>query len=113
MPRPKRPDYVPALNLNTIPEYITSSDEEDDNNANESSIFNMKKSIDGSKLNRPSEINSELSLSFTNKENSKNFKEFSLKDEIKIDRNKGKKYAKNNDPLEEIHPDMPVSQSLG
>lgn len=111
MPYPDRPSKVPVLNLNSIPEYITSSDEGEENNANESSIFNMKKSQDGSKLIRQSEINSENSLSFTNKDVSKNFKEFLLNDEVKINKYIGKSHIQ-NDLLEEVHLDMAVSQSL-
>lgn len=111
MPQPKRPSKVPVLNLNTIPEYITSSDEGEENNANDSSIFNMKKSQDGSKLIRQSELNSEHSLSFTNKDASKNFKDFTLNDEAKINRYKGKAHVQ-NDLLDEVHLDMAVSQSL-
>jgi hypothetical protein len=101
MLRPNRPDNVPILNLVTIPDYITSSDEgEEGNNANES-IFNVKKSLDGSKANRPSDVNSELSISFTNKNKSINFKEHSLNDGLNISKYKGRKINNQGDPLEE------------
>lgn len=120
MPQPKRPEKVPQLNLVTIPDYITSSDEEEENN--ESSIFAMKnKSVDGSKLHRPSDLHSECSLSFTqqkDKENDemKHYKEeFSITDEIKINRHKvrDKNKMQTDSSLDNIVRVMPaVSQSL-
>ncbi|CAI2358939.1 unnamed protein product [Moneuplotes crassus] len=73
MPQPDRPKCIPQLNLDCIPDYVTSSDEDD---ANDSSIFDQnKKSIDGSKLHRPSELNSILSMSFSQKDFSKEYNE--------------------------------------
>jgi hypothetical protein len=112
MLHPNRPDNVPKLNLVTIPDYITSSDEGEEGNIVNESLFNVKKSIDGSKLNRPSDVNSELSLSFTNNFNSKHFKEHSLNDGIMIDKYKGRKINNHDDPLEEASCNNPVSQSL-
>jgi hypothetical protein len=119
MPQPKRPDLVPKLNLETIPDYVTSSDEEE-GNQNESSILHEKnKSLDGSKLHRPSELNSELSLSYTEKEKPKHplrqFKEdYNLVDEIKLNRNRQRDPTKlkSDSSLENIVGIPAVSQSL-
>lgn len=56
MPQPVRPNWVPKLKLDTIPDYITSSDEDDN------------ESVNGSKIQRKSELISETSLSVYSKE---------------------------------------------
>ena len=60
MPKPIKPICVPTLNLDTIPDYITSSDEGEND---ESSLHClMNKSLDGSKLHRKSEVVSDASI---------------------------------------------------
>jgi hypothetical protein len=111
MPRPKKPTEVPTLNFEAIPDYITSSSEDENN---DSSLLQNKKSLDGSKLHRQSEINSDLSMSFYVKgdESIKHYKEeYSLSEEIKINRNyKPKAKMQSSESLEKL--EIPVSQSL-
>ena len=108
MPCPQKPEIVPVLELKWIPDYVTSSDEDENN---ESSIFNMKKSLDGSKLQRPSELNSVLSLSFSQKDFSKEYREdLSLNED-----NKYNKEVVLNRKIKHTNVDqrnLPMSQSL-
>ena len=51
MLKPNKPKWVPLLNFETIPDYVTSSDEAEGND-----------SLEGSKLHRKSEIESDSSI---------------------------------------------------
>ena len=74
MPQPIRPHWVPKLVLDTIPDYVTSSDEDDN------------ESLDGSKIHRKSEFVSEASMSFYGKEpaHTRYKEDYSLSKEKKI-----------------------------
>lgn len=46
---------MPKLNFETIPDYVTSSDDEEEK-GKDSTILKPKNSLDGSKLHRRSEV---------------------------------------------------------
>ena len=61
MPQPIKPEWVPKLNFETIPDYVTSSDDEEEK-GKDSTILKPKNSLDGSKLHRRSEVWSDISI---------------------------------------------------
>lgn len=120
MPQPKRPKFVPQLKLNTIPDYITSSDEEgeqEQEQEQESVIIHNKQSLDGSKLHRRSEIESDMSFT-QNNENEPLHKRFVEDYPSQIGAYKGNKLAGDAEKsyvmssLDNLGQILPVSQSL-
>ena len=89
MPQPIRPHWVPKLVLDTIPDYVTSSDEDDN------------ESLDGSKIHRKSEFVSEASMSFYGKEpaHTRYKEDYSLSKEKKRDIFKNERINDNENPF--------------
>ena len=56
------------LKIDVIPDYVTSSDENEEGEEVETSLQKLRRSLDGDKLHRPSDINSDASLSLNVKE---------------------------------------------